>query len=226
MTKKIKILPAGPYQVSGDIPLKKNTIHADSEGVSARWSDDKTYDTHGKPYALCRCGRSKNKPFCDGAHTAAGFKGGETASNRPYMDGATVYNGPKGSLLDNEQFCAVARFCDRAGQIWKLIDEDSDEAFQTAAEEACGCPAGRLTVLKDRKPVEPALPQEIAAVQDPVKKHRGPLWVKGGIQIEGATGTQYEVRNRITLCRCGESANMPFCDASHIVCPHMKGEDG
>jgi CDGSH-type Zn-finger protein len=56
-------------------------------------------------------------------------------------------------------------------------------------------------------------------------RHRGPLWVKGGIGLEGAKGVKYETRNRMTLCRCGESSNMPFCDATHLHCPHMKGAD-
>jgi CDGSH-type Zn-finger protein len=39
--------------------------------------------------------------------------------------------------------------------------------------------------------------------------------VRGGITIESADGVPYEVRNRVTLCRCGRSDNKPFCDASH-----------
>jgi CDGSH-type Zn-finger protein len=227
MTKKIKILPDGPYQVSGGVPLKKNTIQADGSGVSTGWSDDKTYNTEkDKPYCLCRCGRSKDKPFCDGGHARVNFKGVETADNTPYMESVTVYKGPRGDLLDKESLCAVARFCDRGGQVWNLIERGDEESFNAAAREACDCPAGRLTVVKkDGSVVEPDLPQEIALVQDPAKRCRGPLWVKGGVQIEGAEGTLYEVRNRVTLCRCGESQNMPFCDASHLACPHMKGED-
>lgn len=44
----------------------------------------------------------------------------------------------------------------------------------------------------------------------------GPLWFKGGIQIESSSGFFYEKRNRVTLCHCGASRNKPFCDSSHI----------
>ena len=37
------------------------------------------------------------------------------------------------------------------------------------------------------------------------------------LAIESAGGTEYEVRNRVTLCRCGRSRNKPFCDGSHIT---------
>jgi CDGSH-type Zn-finger protein len=39
--------------------------------------------------------------------------------------------------------------------------------------------------------------------------------VWGGIQVTGADGHNYEVRNRVALCRCGSSRNMPFCDGTH-----------
>jgi CDGSH-type Zn-finger protein len=39
--------------------------------------------------------------------------------------------------------------------------------------------------------------------------------VRGGIRIQAPDGFVYEVRNRVTLCRCGESKNMPFCDGTH-----------
>src|SRR6266536_1245907 len=44
----------------------------------------------------------------------------------------------------------------------------------------------------------------------------GPLWVRGGVPVEAADGFEYEVRNRVTLCRCGYSKNKPFCDGSHV----------
>ena len=44
---------------------------------------------------------------------------------------------------------------------------------------------------------------------------RGPIWLRGGISLTSADGYQYEVRNRMTVCRCGASRNKPFCDGSH-----------
>jgi CDGSH-type Zn-finger protein len=57
----------------------------------------------------------------------------------------------------------------------------------------------------------------IGVVEDPQIGVSGPLWVRGGIQVEAADGTPYEVRNRVTLCRCGASQNKPFCDGSHAA---------
>jgi len=49
------------------------------------------------------------------------------------------------------------------------------------------------------------------------------LWVRGGIPVTSANGFHYEVRNRVTLCRCGTSKNKPFCDGSHAA---IKFKDG
>ncbi|MDR0953735.1 MAG: CDGSH iron-sulfur domain-containing protein, partial [Elusimicrobiota bacterium] len=155
-----------------------------------------------------------------------GFKGEETASRAPYKQNAALLKGRDYDMYDDENLCAVARFCERGNSVWNYIEEGGEEANKIAIEEACACPSGRLTVVdKKGKVIEPKLEQGISATQDPAKNVRGPLWVKGGIEIEGADGATYEVRNRVTLCRCGESSNMPFCDATHLNCPHMKGQD-
>ena len=66
------------------------------------------------------------------------------------------------------------------------------------------------------KAIEPELKPSIGLVLDLKKGVLGPLWVRGGIAIESASGAEYEIRNRVTLCRCGRSSNKPFCDSSHI----------
>ena len=65
------------------------------------------------------------------------------------------------------------------------------------------------------KALEPHLEPSIGLVQDTAREISGPLWVRGGIPVVGVDGVTYEVRNRVTLCRCGASSNKPFCDGSH-----------
>jgi CDGSH-type Zn-finger protein len=57
--------------------------------------------------------------------------------------------------------------------------------------------------------MEPDLPQQVAVVAD------GPLWVTGGVSVQTSDGQILEQRNRVTLCRCGQSKNKPLCDGSH-----------
>jgi len=82
------------------------------------------------------------------------------------------------------------------------------------------CPSGtfvyELPIDGKMTEIEPDLPKEIAAIQqDSRSKSAGPLWVTGDIPIMKPDGTFLEPRNRVTLCRCGQSKNKPFCDGSH-----------
>jgi CDGSH-type Zn-finger protein len=213
---KVTVTKNGPYLVQGAVPLSRQTIVADNDGNSISWRTDAQLEA-AETYALCRCGHSANKPFCDGSHVRVGFDGTETASREPYVDQATEQVGPSLILTDEQPLCAFARFCDVAGQIWNLVDEPGAEAAETATREAGLCPSGRLVVWDPgtRQRIEPSFEPSIGIVADPTEKVAGPIWVRGGIPISSADGTTYEVRNRVTLCRCGASRNKPFCDASH-----------
>jgi hypothetical protein len=129
--------------------------------------------------------------------------------------------------LDDESLCVVATFCDRGPTVWRLVEEGiSEEERQMAIDEACSCPGGRLTIVDENgRLLEPNLPREISPIENPAKNCRGPLWVRGGIEIEGEGGEKYETRNRVALCRCGQSDNQPYCDATHFECEQMKGLD-
>ena len=122
---KIKVNKNGPYLVSGKIPLQKQVIIADSEGTATEWQPSTKYTTQEK-YAPCRCGHSKNKPFCDGTHIKVKFDGSETAGEEAYLNQPKEINGPTLKLKDTEELCASARFCHRAGGIWKLVPESDD----------------------------------------------------------------------------------------------------
>ena len=57
---EIKVRENGPYRIEGDVKM----IDADGN----------EFELPGKVFALCRCGHSKNKPFCDASHREAEFK--------------------------------------------------------------------------------------------------------------------------------------------------------
>lgn len=215
---RITVTEDGPYLVSGDVPLVRVEIVTNEKGESVAWREIERFDTPER-YQLCRCGRSADKPFCDGTHVEAGFDGAETAGHDSFMEQSVPLDGPGIRIRDARRLCAEARFCDRAGGLWNLVKEcDDPDARALVEEEARLCPSGRyaLCSTSDDSPLEAELEPSIGLVEDPDLGVSGPVWVRGGIPITGADGAAYEVRNRVTLCRCGESKNKPFCDGSHI----------
>ena len=214
---QVQIAKDGPYLVSGSLPLSTEVIGANREGDSVAWKPGAKFPTQAD-CALCRCGKSAQKPFCDGTHAKIGFDGTETASREPYLRQAKRIEGPALSLTDADVLCAFARFCDPKGRIWNLVKRTDDPASRKDfLQEAFDCPSGRLVAWDNAtgKPVEPDLEASVVLVEDPGKHCSGPIWLRGNVQVIGADGFRYEVRNRVTLCRCGASQNKPFCDGQH-----------
>ena len=111
---KIVVSKNGPYLVSGKVPLIQEEICNDNEGYCRTWKENVRYPVT-ESYALCRCGQSKNKPFCDGTHVSVRFNGNEQAGNEPYLRHPRKIHGPTLDLEDIEGLCVHARFCMRAG---------------------------------------------------------------------------------------------------------------
>ncbi|MDZ7804036.1 CDGSH iron-sulfur domain-containing protein [Thiohalophilus sp.] len=126
------VRPDGPLQFEGEITLE------DGEGNLL---------LNGNEAWLCRCGQSRDKPFCDGAHKRCGF-------------------------------ADPARF--------------DDERREALADDVT--------------------PLQLTVKNDAMLIARGPL------TIRSKDGTSSTTRNRAALCRCGQSQNKPFCDASHKQC--------
>jgi CDGSH-type Zn-finger protein len=213
----VAIQKDGPYVVTGAVPLAEQTIAANAEGDSEAWKEGHKYPDRAQ-YALCRCGQSNKKPFCDGTHAKIGFDGTETASREPYRDQANALDGPAMVLTDAERLCAFGRFCDPNGKVWNQVAHTDDPKTRAMfIRQVNNCPAGRLVAWDKAtgKPVEHHLPISIGLIEDPVEVCSGPVWLRGGIAVISADGAQYEIRNRITLCRCGASQNKPFCDGTH-----------
>lgn len=225
--QKVSITKDGPYLVSGNIPLAKERSIIGKSGEPEEWKKGKEYPKQ-ESYALCRCGMSKNKPFCDGAHAKINFDGTETANRKAYIEQAEKLSGPELDLTDAQKFCAAARFCHFGGGTWNNVENSNNpNSKKIAIQTACNCPSGRLVVWdkNTRKPLELKFEQSIGIIEDPQAKVSGPIWLKGGIELVSVDGTNYEPRNRITLCRCGKSKNKPFCDGSHIDAGFNDGDE-
>jgi CDGSH-type Zn-finger protein/uncharacterized Fe-S cluster protein YjdI len=195
----ISVRANGPYVVT-DAPLTRRRIVA-SDGEAVAWETTETLDGPAK-VALCRCGGSSTKPFCDASHATNGFAASDVAGD-PYASTSKAIGGP---VRDLRAICVHAAFCTtKATNAWKLAKLDDDDAARAhvlAMVEKC--PSGALTYEG-----EPPLPVGVAVVDD------GPLWVTGRVAVTLADGTTLEPRNRMTLCRCGHSSSKPLCDGSH-----------
>jgi CDGSH-type Zn-finger protein/uncharacterized Fe-S cluster protein YjdI len=116
---------AGPYAFRGDLRVNGASI--------------------GFRATLCRCGASKNKPFCDSSH--------------------------------------------------------HDIAFNASGEPATGTQTEMLAVRDGPLQIDPQV--------------NGPLQIRGNLEITSGTGRMVARVTSARLCRCGQSANKPFCDGSH-----------
>ena len=208
---RIRVSQHGPYLVSGGVRLSSRTPVLDQRGDAVAWSEGAERE-HGATCALCRCGQSRNKPFCDGSHQRVGFDGTCTADRAPGSSRRKVYAGAGIVMTDDESLCAGYAFCDPEGGVWREIANAADPAVRRRIErQIAHCPSGRLEFARaaGEAPVEISYPPTVATIPN------GPLWVLGGVPVELADGFTYEVRNRQLLCRCGASRNKPFCDGAH-----------
>lgn len=209
---RIEIEENGPYLLYGDIPLSELAPVMTFNGEPVEWHTLREIAPEGDPVELCRCGQSSQKPFCDLTHLVQRFDGTETADRRPLDERSSTRRHGEDAITGDSRLCWSAGFCGtRTTNIWRLLEESEDPAKQELMRDMIWhCPAGRLILLDaEGNEVEPELPQDVAVLPG------GPLWVRGGIPITGSDGTQWEVSNRVTLCRCGQSANKPFCDGTH-----------
>ena len=163
--------------------------------------------------ALCRCGASANKPFCDGSHKTSGFSS-QKSDNR-LEDKRDTYTGATITIHDNRSICAHAGFCtDGLAAVFRMkkepwIDPDAatiDEIISTIEK----CPSGALSysingIERKQQPRDPSI--HIAS--------NGPYIVSGGPGFFKEPLSQGASKVQCTLCRCGGSSNKPFCDGSH-----------
>ena len=208
-TPTIEAAPDGPYIVT--------------ELQTLRNSKGDTLEVKPK-VALCRCGGSKNKPFCDGTHAGNGFTG--TRESDGSTDKQDHYEGKAVTINDNRGVCAHAGLCtDNLKTVFKLNTEpwiDPDGADTDAVIEVVrSCPSGALSYTVDH--VEHAEHSALGRAPAITVSKDGPYHVIGGCALsDSVTKQRPQTPEHFTLCRCGGSKNKPFCDGTHW---HIKFQD-
>jgi CDGSH-type Zn-finger protein len=222
---RIVMTPNGSYHVYGNIPLVHKTQVVSEYGEPLTWVKDGVYDPKPKEgqdyYRLCRCGQSKDKPYCDSSHHDVHFDGTQTADTRPTAERREIHPGTGLVVKHDDYLCADTGFCGtRLTNILRMLRDTGEP--RTRAEIIAmieRCPSGSYaySMAPDQEDIEPDLPMQIAVTTEMTSDGpiEGPLWVTGNIPIERADGQPFETRNRVTLCNCGLSKHKPLCDGAH-----------
>lgn len=213
---RITIIRNGPLVVNGGIPIIQRYPAYSKDDEPLAWDpvgDDEDNTPLPESTCLCRCGKSNEKPFCDGTHVNIQFDDQPVEGQPPDRFPALEYRGSGVTLTDIPALCAGTGFCGtRYTTVWKMIEKVTDPEVLTRLREMVrNCPSGRLVLQVDdeEEPDEPQYKPSIAAVPN------GPFWVRGDIEILSEDGQAYPSQNRVTLCRCGASNNKPYCDSTH-----------
>ena len=170
-----------------------------------------TFPIEKKATALCRCGESKNKPFCDGTHGKINWTSEKLKGRQPRR--VDSYKGKEITIHDDRGICSHAGFCtDGLPKVFQMGVEPwinpNAETVEKIIKTIKKCPSGALSysidgVKYDNFSEKP----DIKITED------GPYYIKGSIELEDED--KPESKEHFALCRCGKSKNKPFCNGQH-----------
>jgi CDGSH-type Zn-finger protein/truncated hemoglobin YjbI len=210
----------------GDV---KATIQLSPDGPLLVKNVERFFNWLGEPLpsrplmALCRCGASSIKPYCDGRHAQISFSDAKDVERVP--DHRDTYIGQQVGILDNRGTCQHSGFCtDRLPTVFHAKTEPfvtpsggrMDEIIRTVRD----CPSGALSFATDGVETRDSVdfhdtrPPAIEVTKD------GPYRITGAIALEEADGNDVlrnagASREHFALCRCGHARNKPFCTGMH-----------
>lgn len=189
----LTVLDNGPLKISCDAL----SVHYCGEPVAVE---------PGQDVYICRCGESKNAPFCDGSHASAGFVAEPPAGNTKDI---RVWEGKTIRTFFNPNACMHVFYCKPLKELRKRELEGDTDAAAEIARVVQSCPSGALTF-------------ESTDVQAPAPGQRPDVDIMEGGELRlqrafeiNAQLNERQGNDRATLCRCGLSKNKPWCDGRH-----------
>ncbi len=208
-TPKIEIIKNGPIELTGIKAYESsggNTVDLFGDDL------ERVY--------LCRCGKSTEKPYCDGAHTKIKFT--DEKSERRQPDTVDIFVGEQITIYENKGVCSHRGICYDALKAVFQMDSKAhitpDAAPIEQIIDICErCPSGALTYSLPGGSRNFMGKKSAGVVSLAPRRYRydGAIEVTGGIPFVDREGNKPESSDHYTLCRCGASKNKPFCSGEH-----------
>ncbi len=164
--------------------------------------------------SLCRCGASKNKPFCDGTHSQIGFTGERDNSEKAEPE---RYQGKDITIIFDRYLCMGDGHCGELEAVFGTHDKPKYEPDAAPVERVIEtikkCPSGALSYsLNNTQQADYFNESQIVVEKD------GPYHCQGGVELidDQESAKLLPAGDHFTLCRCGASKKKPFCDGTHV----------